>query len=74
MSTLITIPGYLIHGRDSFDVNAFMVANGGYTVVNRKRSKQEWIIEVNENLNSAQQTALSDALISELSEIKFTVS
>ncbi len=71
MSTLITIPGHLVRDRNSFDVNAFMSLQG-FTVFKRTRSKEEWIIEVEENLNPTQQTALNDALLSELSGIKFT--
>ncbi len=71
MSTLISIPGHLIRDRN-LDVNAFLLRNG-YTVVTRTRSREQWDIEVNENLDQTQQTALNDALLDELSGIKFTV-
>lgn len=76
MATLIHIPGYLINNNENFDVNDFLttppqnftIGPGG-----RTKSSTEWIIEIVEDLNVGQQSALSTQLLAALDQITFEV-
>lgn len=67
MGTKIRIPGPMITGHD-LDLNQFM-ANAGYTVLTRKRSKRLWVVTLAETLNTRQHNALASGLVEALSGI-----
>lgn len=72
MSTLIHIPGYLIGNRQDFDINDFLVGQG-VTVLSRTKNPSEWIIQIEEDLNPGEQTALANQLRNNLDQITFEV-
>lgn len=70
MATRIHIPSFLIGNREDFDINDF-VAGQGFTVLSRTRTGSEWLIDIEEDLNVGQQTALSQQLRNNLDAITF---
>ncbi len=72
MATLIKIPSAWIENRPEIDINAFLTTRG-FTVKGRNKDKALWIIEIEENLNVGQQTALRLDLERSYNEITFEI-
>lgn len=76
MSTLIHIPGYRIQNNNDFDISSFLTSPPqSFTLGPQgiERTEAEWIVEIVENLNVGQQTALTNQLLNALDEITYEV-
>lgn len=69
--TKIKIPAHWIEHRE-LNVNTWLAARGA-TVVEREKTRNFWTITIQQNLNAAQQDALTGLIVGRLNTVQYEI-